>query len=223
MYSIIVPTIWRGDEIRLMLPYIDKHPLIGEIIIINNAVNNTPDWFLNSTYTKVRTFDMSQNTYVNPAWNIGVRNATYDKICLLSDDVFFDPQVFEVLNDKLSPNDGCAGPAMLPPHNISAGIEVQNRTPNLNMTNGYGILLFFNKQNYVPIPKPLKIYFGDVWIYMQSIIQNKEPRMLHNFNIRTVLGTSSTTDTFNKVASDDFIWWRTNINSWDDIVNYKET
>jgi hypothetical protein len=222
MYTVIIPTMWRSNEIEQILPIIDMHPLIGEIIIINNAVHCTPDWFLNDSFATVKSFDMPQNTYVNPAWNMGVKNASYDKICLLSDDVYFDPDVFDVLEDKLSPADGCIGPGMTSIHNTSAGIQIKNREKNQKQPLGYGTLLFFNKQNFVPIPKPLKIFYGDTWIYIQSVVQHKEPRMLHNFNIKTKLGTTSMAVTSGSVQGADSIWWETNIKNHNDILNYKE-
>jgi hypothetical protein len=223
MYSVIFTTMWRSEEIHHMLPRMNEHPLVDEIIIINNAVSCTPDWFLNGVFDKVKTFDMPHNTYVNPAWNMGVSIAHNDKICLYSDDVYFDTNVFYTLNDKLSIDDGCVGPGMIPPHNISAGIQIGYRPEHANMPLGYGTLLFFNKRNYVPIPKPLRIFFGDVWIYCQSVVHRKEPRWLYNFNIRTKLGTSSNTVSYGEVQNFDNSWWRNNMRGWNDILNYKES
>jgi hypothetical protein len=221
MYSVIVPTMWRSNETEKMLPIIDMHPLVGEIILINNAVHCTPDWFLNEQFWTVNRVDQKENIYVNPAWNLGVSLAKYDKICLWSDDVYFDTEIFDVLADKLSPNDGIVGPSMIPPANNS-GIQIHNRPMHENMGQGFGTLMFFNKTNYVPIPKPLKIFFGDVWMYCQSIVQYKEPRLIYNFNIRTLLGTTSLTASYGAVQNYDNWWWREYIKDWKDIINYKE-
>ena len=36
MISVIIPTMWKAEHLKRMLPMLDAHPLIGEIILIDN-------------------------------------------------------------------------------------------------------------------------------------------------------------------------------------------
>jgi hypothetical protein len=190
MYTVIIPTMWRGPHLEKMLPIIDSLPLIGEIILINNASEWTPPWFRNRTWSKVEELDLGENIMVNPAWELGISRSNNDLICLMSDDIIFDIKVFDFLKDKMSPDLGCVGPDSTAIHGvyIDTNISIQ---PCPKIGYGYGTLLFLHKSNYKRIPKEFKIFYGDTWIYNTHIMSNKMPRKLVNFFIQTKLETTS--------------------------------
>src|ERR1035437_1472826 len=101
MYTVILPIMWLAPEITMMLPLIDAHPLVGEILVINNNVPATPDWFKHGKWKKVKAFNPPSNIYICAAWNLGVKESQYDKIWFLSDDILFDIRVFDFLHDKV--------------------------------------------------------------------------------------------------------------------------
>ena len=90
-----------------MLPIFNDHPLIGEIIIIDNAPHKTDQEIFK--LEKVRYFAQTKNLYVNPSWNLGVELSNFDILCLYSDDVLFDINCLEEVYDKLTPENGVIG------------------------------------------------------------------------------------------------------------------
>ena len=87
MISIIMPTLWKGEHYKKMLPQLDSHPLVGEIIVVDNDTTSTDQQIFN--LKKLKYLPQKENVYVNPAWNLAVLEATCDSICLYSDDVLF--------------------------------------------------------------------------------------------------------------------------------------
>jgi len=76
-----------------MFPIFNNHPLIGEIIVIDNAPNKTDQEIFK--LEKVRYFAQTKNLYVNPSWNLGVELSNFNILCLYSDDVYFDSKCIE--------------------------------------------------------------------------------------------------------------------------------
>ena len=96
MFSVIIPTMWRVSEFLNDLRSLNECELVGEIILINNDIKMTPDSFSIQNYSKLIEIKTPKNMYVNPAWNLGVRCAKYNKIAIKNDDTFFD--YFKTLN-----------------------------------------------------------------------------------------------------------------------------
>ena len=212
MYTVILPTMWIAQEIAMMLPLIDAHPLIGEILVINNNIPNTPNWFKNGKWKKVKAFNPPSNIYICPAWNLGVKHAKYDKICILSDDTLFDMTVFDFLYDKIIEDNGCIGldhRLIYQPHQTPLKKLGILKSPNMKLerapdvdgigigggfkcpTNGYAMLWFWHKSNYIPIPDQCKNWFGDVFLYNVSKKKGKPPLQLANFFVMGVsIGTT---------------------------------
>jgi hypothetical protein len=221
MYSVIIPTLWKGRELEKILYIMDHHTLIGEVLIINNAIQNTPNWFTNRSWKKVKEIYSGNNIFVNAAWNLGVKESKFEKICLCSDDIEFNTKIFNFLEYQLDKNYGCVGPDI---NSIFCNFEneefyLKERT-NERINYGYGTLLFLNKNNYVPIPEELKIFFGDVWIFLTSIIQGKNPRRICNFNIKTKMETTSGIPELSLYKELDTKCWKENFNGWDKINGY---
>jgi hypothetical protein len=196
MFTVILPTMWRGEELSEMLPRVTSHSLVGEIILIDNEPSGKPDWF--EMHPKITYLPQEQNIYVNPAWNLGAKLAKHDQLCFWSDDTLFHECVFDELNDKLSSNDGITG--LNPPEIVvrkpdepvsrfvsqilPSKIEVKPTDIELCPL-GFSMLYFINRANYIPIPAELKIYFGEVWLYYISQMLGKKPRLLHNYKMIT--------------------------------------
>lgn len=211
MFSIICPTMWRGEGLKPLIEFAETSPYIGEVLVINNASDVTPAWFEPKAYRKIRTYDPGCNIYVNPSWNLGVILAVSDKICLMNDDIEFDFSVFEFMNDKLGADVGPAGP-IFPISLIDGPVRLETdsdlRWKHLidlpgSTALGWGTLIFLNRKNWFPIPEQLKIFCGDSWIQDQSWAHGKAPRTLHNFNIKGKLGTTSERPEFNSIKMAD--------------------
>lgn len=172
MITVVIPTMWKYKPFIRFLTDLTWVSSIGEIIIIDNNPTERPDdRVLNFPRIKLVTF--GHNIYVNPAWNLGVEQAQYDKICLLNDDVIVDLKIFNRMNMFLNPSVGLCGicPGLteefghLP---IDTGEINLIHTPfqyNARTHFGLGTLMFFHKDVYIPVIEGLDLYWGDNFIY----------------------------------------------------------
>jgi len=183
MISVIIPTMWKPVHIMHMLPILESHELIGEILIIDNDTSKTnPDIH---KYSKVRHLPQQENIYVNPAWNLGVKLSKYDKLCFLNDDVIFNTNCLEYLYDKINPDNGLLGFSEMSYCGFSPEVfdtvqstglgnkvflEKCNIYANSEMSGMphtyYGCCMFLHKSRFFPIPSEFKIYYGDLFVYL---------------------------------------------------------
>lgn len=205
MFSLVMPTLWKGELYKRMLPVLNDHPLIGEIIIIDNDPKNSD--FPVLSLSKVKHYPQKQNVYVNPAWNLGVELSKFEKICLYSDDVFFDTKCLELVNETCIPDNGIVGFSM---ETISENHHSLDflapweqlrvvQTPSMHYR--FGICMFMHKQSYYTIPEEYKIYYGDSYIFDQNIFNGK-----NNFKIDgcpVITSMSTTSKQFNEITEMD--------------------
>lgn len=199
MISVIIPTLWKPLEIKTLLEKINSSPFVGEIILINNDASNTPDYL--SSLAKIKIIDFGKNIYVNPAWNIGVKESKFDKICLLSDDVLFDEEVFKLVNARINSAIGTIGPHGHCLSNTYARSPFMEIVPSDKFWHGYGTLLFLHKQNYIEVPKEFQINFGDRWQYDYNAIQKRQNYFITQFVLKTTMGTTS--KLFNQITEEE--------------------
>jgi hypothetical protein len=157
----------------------------------------------NDKNSKIRMVTPPNNIGVNPAWNLGVKESKFDKICLLSDDVLFDVNVFNFLYDKLEEKDGLVGMAYpaFPQEGSIKALYVQK------LHHGFGAAMFFNKLNYVPIPDEFKIFFGDIILFVESIRRGKTPRIVCPTFSMTEMSTTSGLPEFARQTQTEVDLW----------------
>ena len=190
--------MWKGEKYKQMIPKLQEHPLIGEIIIVNNDISVTNTNLLQ--LSKVVHLPQHQNIYVNPAWNLGVKTAKFDKLCILNDDVEFDcNQIIDMVYPYIKPEVGIIG--------FSGETIFDDVTPNLYeeyqvqskcivrcnvMHPKYGICMFIHKESYTEIPTEYKIWFGDNHLYNHTISTGKMNYMIRGKDIKIYTKMSST-------------------------------
>jgi glycosyltransferase involved in cell wall biosynthesis len=209
MISIIMPTLWKGEYYKRMLPILNDHELVAEIIIINNDVNSTDTEILK--LSKVRHLPQQTNIYVNPAWNLGVEESTQDVICLYSDDVLFDIKCLEMIYEKCKPENGMVGFSLETISEKSddlnflssqlASWETMQVTPCTFMHYRFGICLFMHKNAYFKIPEEYKIYYGDTHLFDQNVLNGRQNYKVDACAVATKM--KSTTKLFNEVVESD--------------------
>lgn len=168
-FTVVIPTIWSSDKIYESVAQLNASYGVGEIIIINNRPEACKRKIEGE---KVREFVFETNQYVNPSWNFGVSQARYDKICILNDDAILEDMILHFMTLRLEESwvgivglsKGC--------YDLSDA-HADYRTRNWHLepihvrNRGFGCALFIKKENYVPIPDDLKIWFGDDWLIKQ--------------------------------------------------------
>lgn len=175
LYSVVVPTMWNCGFFPEFLKDLLDFPAVGQVILINNNMEKMPR-DLPLTSPKLRILYYGTNIGVNPAWNIGVQESKYRKVCIANDDVVFDSKIFNRVDSVLGPNSGVVG--------ICPGVKDFNQPPfetgigkvipwTGQHTYGFGCLMFVHKDWYQPVPEGLKIYYGDNWIFDTCLIQGR--------------------------------------------------
>lgn len=186
-YSVIIPTMWRiADQFVNFVHTLCDNESVGEIIIINNDNTKTPEGL---QHPKIRMFDHGRNTFVNPAWNFGVTQAVYNRICIANDDIIFDTAVFDKLQSMLLPTNGMFGlhPGIAEYNQIPVTdktIDIIPWTPGTHLY-GFGCLFFFHKESWHPIPAGLDIYYGDNYIFDLQMGLGKQNYIIANIDVST--------------------------------------
>jgi len=179
--------MWKGLCLEKSLLEAESNKLINEILLINNSPNQTPNWFKSHKWNKLKQANFGKNIYVNPAWDIGIRNSINDKICVMSDDINFDSRVYEAVIDNIKEDSGCIG-SDFPTSKIKDPIGIRVHQNHEHAGNGfilgtYANLFFLHKKNYLkmPIPRNLLVFFGDDWLYDSHRSMGKIPQSVYNF------------------------------------------
>lgn len=160
MISLVVPTMWRHAPFVEFLEQVCAHPVIQDVIIIDNCVAHRPH---NSIFhhDKMRLKEFGRNIHVNPAWNVGVYESTCDHVCIMNDDIKFDIQVFDLVDEFMKPHMGLISLCASEP--VQGDIYFEH-WQGAHMF-GCGQLMFVHRQQYVDIDPELQVYCGDNWLF----------------------------------------------------------
>jgi hypothetical protein len=209
MISVIMPTLWKGEYYKQMLPVLNDHPLIGEIIIIDNNVNETDQAVVQ--LSKVRHIKQIDNIYVNPAWNLGVQLSQYERICLYSDDVLFDSKCLESVYQKCTSDNGIIAFSLETISEKSDDLEFITSSfalwekmeikPTNFMHYRFGICMFMNKTSYYTIPEDYKVYYGDTYLFDMNVMNAKQHYVISACAVATKMKTTS--KNFNEIIESD--------------------
>lgn len=194
-FSVVIPTMWRELTVFnvALQGYLD-HPLVGEVIIINNDKDKTPDWEMLS-HSKIRMYNMNQNVFVNPAWNFGVLVSNNDKIIIANDDIRFDTKLIDKIYPRIIPSNGVHGiisgePQFNHPEFTSNDIDFMEWEPGI-IIHSFGQLMFLHKSNWTPIPEGLNVYFGDDVIFRWHLCKNLKNYLIYNIDFYSPMAATS--------------------------------
>jgi hypothetical protein len=186
-FSIVIPTLWKSNRIHKLLWDLIKCDYVDEIILIDNASKYFEYY---EALDKVKLVQTSENIYVNPAWNLGIKIAKNDCIALLNDDINFDPNIFGIIDSETLSNYGIIG---MGEGNYKGQID-EKRGPYIDKWNpgindwGWGCFVMFHKKYWIDIPENIKIWYGD------NFIKDRNPApkgVLRNFKVETEMSTTS--------------------------------
>lgn len=200
MISVIVPTMWRGKEIVNMLPAINDHPLVSEIILIDNDPSRKNEGLCALSKVKYVTFGI--NIYPVPSWNYGWEHAENDKLVIINDDVLFDPVLLTALDAAISEDvgtitmdpdivlDSSESDQVIPSGATVDGIVFRD-APDLRYKSA--IILGIHKKVYEKIPEELLIHYNDEFLFRLAMARGKTNKFAHgNFRCKTRMSTTVT-------------------------------
>lgn len=164
-FSVVIPTLQRSVELPELLGLLCSHPLVGEVIVVNNAP--AP---IEVSHPKINVLNQDQNIFVNPAWNLGVSHAQFENLIIANDDIRFPQELLDRAAIWMSKRFGVIGPADAAFQQTGRG-KVRLR-PAYRRSYGFGTLMMMRTASYVPIPDDLRIWSGDTWLFHQQVCRN---------------------------------------------------
>ena len=202
-FTVIIPTLWRSNFTIDLLTSYENCTYVDEILVIDNAVaaRSQIDF---SSFKKLRILEQKENIYVNPAWNLGVKEAKNELIAISNDDILYNPDpVFKFVSE--ASDWGAIG--MSPSNYKTSGSEMRLE-PGDAIGGGWGCLIFVHKSEWIEIPEDIKIWYGDNWISTSFKKQNKRVFKLHTSEmIKTKMSTSCGIPSLNPVIKNDTKAW----------------
>lgn len=209
MFTVVIPTMWRADELYKTIDTLNNSDIIDEIIIINNNRHKRIDLDKVSLSDKFKIITPHDNLFVGESWNLGVRYAKNELVCLLNDDIILrnDVGFRAVLNYGFKECSiiGLGSWAIV--DSLAETNDTITIYESKYMDYGYGVCMFFNKSDYTIIPPELKLSYTDNYLYV--MMPKKTGRKALNM-VWKLVGRFSTTvcdfrDKFNsKEASEEY-------------------
>lgn len=201
--SVIIPTLWLSHRTPKLLEDLDQSKYVKEIILIDNnsgSEKRPDDKFLESI-TKLKIYDYGKNTYVNPAWNIGVSKSSGDILCICNDDVNFDA---DSLFEEVLRGEDIMGVVGLNHNSYKTDGDGKYRYGH-HIGHGWGCILFMKREDYVPIPDQVKLWFGDNWFAEKLSSYNIFPSKQIHSEIST--SVNSGFENLNDIVRQDIVEW----------------
>jgi hypothetical protein len=152
-----MPTIWASRIIRESIPGYSKSKYIDEIIIIDNNLNHQDKILF--TDKNILQIEEGENTYVNPAWNKGVRLSKNDYVIFANDDLYIHD--LDCLLGVMENLDWDLAGINLRNSNRRTGVEYRKIVNGERRMEGYGCFFLMKKSAYIQVPEEIKIWYGD--------------------------------------------------------------
>ena len=200
MYSVVALTMWKCERFRETLAELNKHPLVGEIILIDNSETEVEPLNL----SKLTHIKEEKNTYINPAWNKGVSLAKYDKLLVLNDDLWMNWNIFNVLESYITNEVGMIGMAE---ENFDNPSSLLGLEPIYHRNGGFACAFFIHKNNWINIPFEMKLWGGDDWLFVKNRENGKQNYKIVGFKlygeVSGTLENADLTPTLNPIKQRD--------------------
>lgn len=167
--SVVIPTLQKNKELLdNLVRSLDSDISVSEIIVIDNS---TKGYSLESG--KLRVIVPDENLFVNPSWNLGVREAKEQIVALLNDDITIPDSFCQTILSQMDESMGVIGFHRDFIENTKEIMPVPEATdltliPAKGRCGFFGIAMFFYKTSYIEIPEDIKIFWGDDWLYYQN-------------------------------------------------------
>lgn len=196
--SVVIPTLWKSKRIHTLLRKLIDCNKIKEIILIDN--NKKFFDYYEILSDKICLFRPSDNLYVNPSWNLGVEKARNKVVAILNDDIDFNTNVFDFINEEMLEKHGFIGM-----HKDNYKLE-QDGQYQINCFEGsenfgWGCFIIFNKNIWKNIPEDLRVWYGDNYILFLS---DSKISVLSNLKIETEMSETSGLEEFDEIKNKDF-------------------
>lgn len=207
LIEIVIPTVWKSVHIHTMLPRYINNPYVKKIHLIDNGKDAENQLKVNSYKLNIYKPHRYNGYWVNPAWNLGVEKCEEDSIvCLIGDDILFDDSIFQYI----SQHENEIQLMGMQKENLKHFTPDIKYNPDIisveNRDWGWGIFIVTHKKYWKPIPKELKVYYGDDWLIRYLGVQ---PQMLTGLPIDGQMSASADVKGVSeRFIKDGDIWYK---------------
>ena len=223
--SVIIPTLWRAKEFTdHLVSVLIEDESVGEIIIIDNKPR---DFFYK--FDKVVTSWSLENMYVNPSWNLGIEESSYDKFIILNDDIIIPHNFVSQLEGMLTPDKGIVGIDASYVIKIDSfddkNITFLDRKIELksisNRDWGFGIVIAGHRKSYHKIPENIRIWYGDDYLVQMNNEQGKVNYVIDDIPIFTKMSATSDSAEFDEIKNIDTLMYDRFV-KWEGSLRFKK-
>jgi glycosyltransferase involved in cell wall biosynthesis len=199
-WSVVIPTLWIPKTFPRLLKDLCSSNNVVEVLVICNAPK--PDTFAVHS-DKIRFINCQENIFVNPAWNLGLRESKSRFVVICNDDVLFNPELLQRV-DYMAINESVIGCSHSCFTNIDSPLKI---VKGHSIGQGWGCLMLADKNSFQAIPEELKIWFGDNWLAL------KYPNCKSFiWSIQTEMGESTRKPDLRAIATKDRDVWLSKTN-----------
>lgn len=197
-FSVIIPTLQRSPDLHPLVEQCASHPRVQEVLVINNAPQP-----LSWDSEKIRVLQQEHNIYVNPAWNLGAREARGEYLAIVNDDVRFEDEALDFVGQALDRGYfGIIGPDKSNFYGfLPGGMSLRIATMD-NISFGFGTFMAMKREDYIPIPEDMRIWGGDDWLFLQ---QRKPNAILLGTPFETEMSTTSSSHEFARLRAEELV------------------
>ena len=199
-FSVVIPTLSPTlcKTFINQLKRIHQSSVVNEIIIIDNAVPQTP-FDLSDTMSKVKHIKNGLNAFVNSSWNQGVLLSSSEDIIIVNDDITFDCSELDKIAIAIDGLEyGMVGMDSRNYH-LQQSQDVELHAID-EISFGYACFFIIKKSQYTIIPQELKIFCGDNWLFDNTSSTNYT---LSGLPLGGKIGTSSGLPKFRDIIQRD--------------------
>jgi glycosyltransferase involved in cell wall biosynthesis len=167
MISYIIPTLWKSDSIfKLIRSFKSIKDPNTELIIIDNDKENAK---YISDDKRIKVFNMEQNQYVNPSWQLGFHYSANSRICIVNDDIIFNLKRFHEFVMESNAEAVCMTNWNRIDKDLDTWELVDINSPNARPAGG-GQLMMVKRENWPTLPYDMKLWHGDDIIYYYNTL-----------------------------------------------------
>lgn len=213
--SIIIPTLQKNLKLlKALLNNLNNDKAVGEIIIIDNSLKG-----FEHDFEKVRFIIPEENLYVNPSWNLGVKEAKFDYIALFNDDVLVSENFCSAIFPYMSEDKGIFGSfgdeiKCIKDETIYEPLNDQKIqiSPTDCIINGFGVIMLGHKNAFPHIPEEMKVYSGDDYLFKINADNKKQNYLIYGVEIRHFGNLSSANPALKEMKDYDEQYFINNFN-----------
>lgn len=192
-FSIVIPTMQKDISIlNKLIKELEEDSCVDEIIIIDNSTKG-----FESEFKKVRVIVPKKNLYINPSWNLGVKESRNEYVGILNDDLLLPKNYCsEVLKfientekvglvgiDSTLINNTTKEDFEHYPEDKPLIFEPMNKSID---TYYWGSAIFGKKANFYLIPENLKIWCGDNYLQKINMDNGYQNYQISNTEIKHI-------------------------------------